>query len=76
MASALSIRITSRVQRLAGEIPQARFMADMTFHITPPKKFWHYLMLPVSIPVIVTVLVLTNVALLAFAFVEIFGVRG
>lgn len=51
-------------------------MANMTFHITPPKKFWHYLLLPVSIPVILSVLVLTNVALLVYAFVELFGVRG
>ncbi len=51
-------------------------MAHMEIHITPPNKFWHYLLLPVSIPVYVAIIVAMNVVLLVCAVAEIFGVRG
>lgn len=50
-------------------------MARMDITIPPPKKLWHYLILPVSIPCVVAFVVAWNLLFAVWVVAELFGVR-
>ena len=48
----------------------------MNIEIPPPKKFWHYLILPVTIPLVLTFIVAWNGLFLVFLVGDLVGLRS